>query len=145
MGVILHLSTLNSTNLQISSHKRCNNHPVIFTGKSPFPHPPLPPSLQPTTYVITLASSIKSSSDIAPSFIILTATGVSCRHLPSLTVCYIKKPQINIKVDTPQRKNNGNYYITSEDSSLPQTGLFLTPFQELFLIWVFPIYLLKKG
>lgn len=39
------------------------------------------------TYVITFASSMKSSSDIAPSFIILTATVFFPRYVPFLTVC----------------------------------------------------------
>lgn len=42
------------------------------------------------TYVITLASSMKSSSDIAPSFIILTATIIFPRYVPFLTVCQKK-------------------------------------------------------
>lgn len=37
------------------------------------------------TYVMTLASSIKSSSDIVPSFIIFTATSIDPRHFPLRT------------------------------------------------------------
>lgn len=37
------------------------------------------------THVITLASSIKSSSDMVPSFIILTATSMDPRHVPLRT------------------------------------------------------------
>ena len=47
------------------------------------------------TYVMTFASSMKSSSDMAPSFIILTATGVSC-HQPCLTVCCMKNEYLSI-------------------------------------------------
>lgn len=37
------------------------------------------------THVITLASSIKSSSDMVPSFIILTATSIDPRQMPLRT------------------------------------------------------------
>lgn len=47
------------------------------------------------TYVMTFASSMKSSSDMAPSFIILTATGVCC-HQPCLTVCCMKNEYLSI-------------------------------------------------
>jgi hypothetical protein len=36
-------------------------------------------------YVMTFASSMKSSSDIVPSFIIFTATSIEPLHLPLLT------------------------------------------------------------
>lgn len=89
------------------------------------------------TYVITLASSIKSSSDIAPSFIILTATVIVPRYVPSLTVCHEINPQINM---TNRRTTDfGNILF------LPQTVLFLTPCQEQFVIWAFPMYLSVKN
>ena len=47
------------------------------------------------TYVMTFASSMKSSLDMAPSFIILTATGISRNH-PCLTVCCTKNEYLSI-------------------------------------------------
>jgi len=37
------------------------------------------------TYTITFASSIKSSSDIVPSFMVFTATSNSCLYMPFTT------------------------------------------------------------
>jgi len=37
------------------------------------------------TYTITFASSIKSSSDIDPSFMVLIATSNSCLYIPFVT------------------------------------------------------------
>ena len=84
------------------------------------------------TYVMTFASSMKSSSDMAPSFIILTATGVSC-HQPCLTVCCMKNEYLSIiiqlldihcpcKVTLP-----GNYYCKeiSRNCRLPVANSLL--------------------
>lgn len=52
------------------------------------------------TYIITLASSIKSSSHIAPSRIALIATLYWARHLPSLTTPNSPLPNSLIKVSS---------------------------------------------
>ena len=84
------------------------------------------------TYVMTFASSMKSSSDITPSFIILTATGIFWNQ-PCITVCCTKDEYLSIiiqlfdihcpyKVTLP-----GNYYCKeiSRNCRLPVANSLL--------------------
>lgn len=50
-----------------------------------------------STHVITLASSMKSSSDIVPSFIIFTATSMEPRHFPLRTTPNCPEPSSSSK------------------------------------------------
>lgn len=69
------------------------------------------------TYVITLASSIKSSSDIEPSFIILTATVSFPRNVPSLTVCH----ETNIMINITNNHNNLKTFLLTPNCPVPNS------------------------
>ena len=106
------------------------------------------------TYVMTFASSMKSSSDMAPSFIILTATGVSC-HQPCLTVCCMKNEYLSIiiqllDIHCPYKVTLlGNYYCKeiSRNCRSPVANLLLFYQYDRWLIIILGLQYLpvKEG